>query len=222
MVRASGGTLYVALRPLLADYTLAMTAAPPSSTRRTPRRSSPRRHLPRRAGARGRAGSGALSCWLLRAMGRTGPLVSYERRADFAAIAEANVEGYFGGPHKAWHLMIADLPAMTSGARARHRPRVPGLPRPSRRRLGTSTGWCLTCWRRGSTSAPRRGVLIAGGVICCYVATVTQLSRDRRGGRGHGGFDEPAAWESLTRGWHVDGLAVRPGHRMIAPYRLPG
>src|SRR5438128_1846927 len=33
--------------------------------------------------------------------------------------------------------------------------------------------------------------------------------------RGHGGFDEPAAWESLVRGWHVDGLAVRPEHRMV-------
>ena len=33
--------------------------------------------------------------------------------------------------------------------------------------------------------------------------------------RGHGGFDEPAAWESLIRGWHVEGLAVRPQHRMV-------
>ena len=33
--------------------------------------------------------------------------------------------------------------------------------------------------------------------------------------RGHGGFDEPAAWESLIRGWHADGLAVRPEHRMV-------
>ena len=24
-----------------------------------------------------------------------------------------------------------------------------------------------------------------------------------------------AAWESLTRGWHVEGLAVRPEHRMV-------
>jgi tRNA (adenine57-N1/adenine58-N1)-methyltransferase len=34
--------------------------------------------------------------------------------------------------------------------------------------------------------------------------------------RAHGGFFEPAAWETLNRGWHVDGLAVRPDHRMIA------
>ena len=33
--------------------------------------------------------------------------------------------------------------------------------------------------------------------------------------RGYGQFDEPAAWESLVRGWHVDGLAVRPDQRMV-------
>ena len=33
--------------------------------------------------------------------------------------------------------------------------------------------------------------------------------------RMHGGFTEPAAWESLVRDWHVEGLAVRPGHAMI-------
>ena len=54
-----------------------------------------------------------------------------------------------------------------------------------------------------------------GGVLACYVATVTQLSSIVEAVRGHGGFDEPAAWESLTRGWHADGLAVRPEHRMV-------
>jgi tRNA (adenine57-N1/adenine58-N1)-methyltransferase len=33
--------------------------------------------------------------------------------------------------------------------------------------------------------------------------------------RAHGGFFEPAAWETMARGWHLDGLAVRPDHRMI-------
>jgi len=48
------------------------------------------------------------------------------------------------------------------------------------------------------------------------VATTTQLSRVVEELRAHGGFFEPAAWETLNRGWHVDGLAVRPDHRMIA------
>ena len=57
--------------------------------------------------------------------------------------------------------------------------------------------------------------LIPGGVLCCYVATVTQLSRTVESIREQGSFDEPMAWESLVRGWHVDGLAVRPEHRMV-------
>ena len=57
--------------------------------------------------------------------------------------------------------------------------------------------------------------LIPGGLICCYVATATQLSRTVEALRTHGSFDEPAAWETLVRGWHADGLAVRPEHRMV-------
>jgi len=33
--------------------------------------------------------------------------------------------------------------------------------------------------------------------------------------RDQGNFAEPAAWETMQRGWHVDGLAVRPEHRMV-------
>ena len=51
--------------------------------------------------------------------------------------------------------------------------------------------------------------------MCCYVATTTQLSRTVEALRAQGSFDEPAAWESLLRGSHVDGLTVRPEHRMV-------
>ncbi len=54
-----------------------------------------------------------------------------------------------------------------------------------------------------------------GGIVCAYVATTTQLSRFVETVRVHGGFTEPQAWESLVRDWHVEGLAVRPGHKMI-------
>jgi tRNA (adenine57-N1/adenine58-N1)-methyltransferase len=51
-------------------------------------------------------------------------------------------------------------------------------------------------------------------VLICYVATATQLSRVAEAVRDHGGYTEPEAWESLVRGWHLEGLAVRPQHRM--------
>jgi tRNA (adenine57-N1/adenine58-N1)-methyltransferase len=57
--------------------------------------------------------------------------------------------------------------------------------------------------------------LVSGGVVICYVATATQLSRVAEAVRDDGRFTEPAAWESMVRGWHLEGLAVRPQHRMV-------
>src|SRR5262245_25139441 len=49
-------------------------------------------------------GSGALTAHLLRAVGPSGVIASYERRAEFADIARTNVTEIFGGPHPAWRL----------------------------------------------------------------------------------------------------------------------
>jgi tRNA (adenine57-N1/adenine58-N1)-methyltransferase len=56
--------------------------------------------------------------------------------------------------------------------------------------------------------------LAPGGVLICYVATVTQLSRVAEEIRSSELYAEPEAFESLVRGWHLQGLAVRPEHRM--------
>jgi tRNA (adenine57-N1/adenine58-N1)-methyltransferase len=55
-----------------------------------------------------------------------------------------------------------------------------------------------------------------GGVLLCYIATVTQLSRVAEAIRGSGDYTHPQSSETMVRGWHVEGLAVRPDHRMIA------
>jgi tRNA (adenine57-N1/adenine58-N1)-methyltransferase catalytic subunit len=70
----------------------------------------------------------------------------------------------------------------------------------------------LAPWELAGAAAE---VLRPGGLLCCYVATTTQLARTVTALRDQGNFAEPAAWETLQRGWHVDGLAVRPEHRMI-------
>jgi tRNA (adenine57-N1/adenine58-N1)-methyltransferase len=57
--------------------------------------------------------------------------------------------------------------------------------------------------------------LTPGGVLICYIATVTQLSRVAEAIRATGAFTDPEPSETLVRTWHVEGLAVRPDHRMI-------
>jgi tRNA (adenine57-N1/adenine58-N1)-methyltransferase len=57
--------------------------------------------------------------------------------------------------------------------------------------------------------------LVPGGVFLCYVATTTQLSRVAEAIKESGNFTEPESSETIVRGWHHEGLAVRPQHRMI-------
>src|SRR5438477_2085680 len=107
VVKSGGGTPYVVFRPLLADYTL---AAKRGAAVIYPKDAAQIVALadifPGARVLEAGAGSGALSCWLLRAVGEEGLLVSYERRADFAGIARENVERFFGGPHPAWRLRV--------------------------------------------------------------------------------------------------------------------
>jgi tRNA (adenine57-N1/adenine58-N1)-methyltransferase len=202
VVRSSGGTPYVVFRPLLADFTLAMRRGAavvyPKDAAQIVAFADV---FPGARVLEAGAGSGALSCWLLRAVGENGTLTSFERRADFAEIARRNVEQFFGGPPSAWRLVTGEFGA---GLRP-----VDDLAPADFDRVILDM---LAPWDCLDAAAE---VLAPGGLACCYVATTTQLSRTVEALRGHGGFDEPAAWESLVRGWHVDGLAVRPEHRMV-------
>jgi tRNA (adenine57-N1/adenine58-N1)-methyltransferase len=195
VVTASSGTPYLALRPLLADYVLSM---PRGAAVVYPKDAA---QIVMMAdifpGARvleAGAGSGALTCALLRAVGESGQVVSYERRPEFAEVARANVERFFGGPHLGWRLRVADVADCPER----------GLDRVV---LDMLSPWEVL----DAVSA----ALLPGGVLVGYVATTTQLSRLVEELRGHGTFTEPAAWETLVRPWHVVGLAVRPEHRMV-------
>jgi tRNA (adenine57-N1/adenine58-N1)-methyltransferase catalytic subunit len=201
VVCSSGGTPYVAFRPLLADFTLAMRRGAavvyPKDAAQIVAFADV---FPGARVLEAGAGSGALSCWLLRAVGEKGSVTSFERREDFAEIARRNVEQFFGGPPAAWRLVTAEFAANSPDGDL-----APGD-------FDRVILDMLAPWDYVDAAAE---LLVPGGLTCCYVATTTQLSRTVEALRGHGGFDEPAAWESLVRGWHVDGLAVRPEHRMV-------
>ncbi len=198
---SGGGTPYVVFRPLLAEYTLAAKRGAavvyPKDAAQIVAFADV---FPGARVLEAGAGSGALSCWLLRAVGDGGAVVSVERRADFAEIARRNVELFFDGPPPAWQLIVGGF----GEAPVQDTAHDVGFDRVV---LDMLAPWdCV----KATAEA-----LVPGGLACCYVATTTQLSRTVEALRGHGGFDEPAAWESLVRGWHVDGLAVRPEHRMV-------
>jgi tRNA (adenine57-N1/adenine58-N1)-methyltransferase len=196
VVTSSGGTAYLALRPLLADYVLSM---PRGAQVIYPKDAAQIVAMgdvfPGARVLEAGAGSGALSCSLLRAVGGEGFLTSYELREDFAEIARRNVEAFFGGPVPNWSLRVGDVGACEDV----------GFDRII---LDMLTPWeCLPLLSRA---------LVPGGVFVGYVATTPQLSELVEALREQGGFTEPRAWESLVRDWHADGLAVRPDHRMIA------
>ena len=146
-------------------------------------------------------GSGALTCSLLRAVGPLGRVLSFERREEFADVARRNVTQFFGGPegqtHPAWELRLGDL--------------AEELPHAGET-VDRIILDMLAPWECVDVCSD---ALAPGGILVAYVATTTQLSRFVETVRAHGGFTEPAAWETLVRDWHVEGLAVRPGHKMI-------
>jgi tRNA (adenine57-N1/adenine58-N1)-methyltransferase len=191
-----GVTSYLALRPLLSDYVLSMPRGAqvvyPKDAGQVVQMADicPGAHV-----VEAGVGSGALSMSLLRAVGESGRLSSYERRPDFAEIARKNVERFFGAPHPAWSITVGDL------AEALDETDV------DRVVLDMLAPWEVL-------DAVSRS-LRPGGLVCCYVATTTQLSTTVEALRAHGTFTEPQSWESMVRGWHVEGLAVRPEHRMI-------
>lgn len=193
VVTSTGGVAYVAFRPLLEEFTVTM---PREAAVIYPKDAAQilvqTDIFPGARVLEAGVGSGSLSLHLLRTIGPGGTLYSYERRADFAEVARRNVDSFFQTPHPAWQLRIGDL-VETIG------------PEPVDRAILDM----LAPWECIDAVA---NVLVAGGLLCCYVATATQLGRTMDTLRAHGGFTEPAGSELTTRQWHAEGLAIRPGH----------
>ena len=197
VVKSANGDQFLVLRPLLVDYVLSM---PRGAQVVYPKDAAQIVHegdiFPGARVLEAGAGSGALTCSLLRAVGPDGQVISYDVRADHAEHARRNVETFFGCLPPNWKLVISDVvdADLADGS------------------IDRAVLDMLAPWEVLDALA---AALVPGGVLVAYVATTTQLSRIVEALREHGGFTEPAAWESLVRPWHVVGLAVRPEHRMI-------
>jgi tRNA (adenine57-N1/adenine58-N1)-methyltransferase len=195
VIASTNGTAYLALRPLLDDFVLAMPRGAQVIYPKDAARIVGLANLgPGARVAEAGVGSGALTCSLIRAVGDHGEVHSYERRADFAEIAAGNVERWFGHRPASWTLTVGDL--------------VESLDRVE---LDAVVLDMLAPWECITSVA---AALAPGGVLVGYVATTTQMSVLVETMRVSGAFTEPRAEESLMRTWHLEGLAVRPDHRM--------
>ena len=195
IVSATSGTQYLALRPLLVDYVLSMPRGAqviyPKDAAQIVLEGD---IFPGARVLEAGAGSGALTCSLLRAVGADGEVVSFEIRDDHAEHAIRNVETFFGGRPDNWHLTVDDLANVDRNERF------------DRVILDMLAPW--------EPLDVVRTVLKPGGVLTVYVATVTQLSRVMEALREQECWTEPRAWETLLREWSAVGLAVRPEHKM--------
>lgn len=197
VVHSTANTGYLAFRPLLADFVLSM---PRGAQVIYPKDAAQIVGFgdigPGMRVLEAGAGSGALSCSLLRAVGSEGSLTSYERREDFADVARGNVGAFFGEVPANWSLRLGDLDQ-----------------HPAEEVVDRVVLDMLEPWAVLPTVA---AALRPGGVLVGYVATTTQLSTYVEALRAQGVWTEPHAWETLLRPWHAVGLAVRPEHRMVA------
>lgn len=199
VVESTSAIRYLVLRPQLRDLVLSM---PRGATVIYPKDSAQIVGLldlsPGDRVLEAGAGSGAMSMSLLRAVGAIGEVHSFERRADFADVARRNVESFLGSCDQ-WTLRVGDLNEEYVAAEY-----SPGA-------FDAAILDMLAPWECLSTV---HHALRPGGVLAVYVATATQMSRTVESLRASGMWREPESFELMLRNWHLEGLAVRPVHRM--------
>ena len=200
IIAATNGDEYLALRPLLNDYVMSM---PRGAAIVYPKDAAQivafADMFPGARVVEAGVGSGALSLFLLRAIGAEGRLYSFERRDEFADIARGNVATFLGAVPENWSVTVGDLVE-----------ELPGAVEPGS--VDRVVLDMLAPWECVDAAAD---ALAPGGLVVCYVATVTQLSRVCEAIRDTGRYTDPEPSETLVRTWHVEGLAVRPDHRMV-------
>ena len=196
VLETTAGLKYLAFKPLLTDFVLSM---PRGATIVYPKDAAFivgfADIAPGSRVLEAGVGSGALTISLLRAVGKEGSVDSFERRAEFAEVARKNVESYFGALPSVWTLTVDSVQDFNHSKKY------------DRVILDMLAPW--ECVEMAGN------VLEPGGVVMAYVATTTQLSAMAEALKDSNLFTEPESTETIMRGWHTEGLAVRPQHRMI-------
>jgi len=195
VVRSTKGAEYTVLRPTLEDYVLEM---PRGAQVIYPKDLATICMLadvgPDMRVFETGVGSGAMSMTMLR---YGAAIVGYEVRDDFARRAVANVREFLG--EEALDRYDVHLADSYEGIDPEHGPfdrAVLDLPEP---------------WR---VVPHLEHLLVPGGVCVAYTPSIVQAMQVRDQLRGK--WLDARTIEVLHRGWHIDGQAVRPDHRMVA------
>ena len=193
VVRSTRGADYTVLRPTLEDFVVEM---PRGAQVIYPKDLGPIGMLADISpGARvfeSGVGSGALSMAMLR---WGADIVGYELRIDFANRARSNVRSFLGEDALArYRVELRDsYEGIDDGPFDRV---VLDLPEP----------WQVV--------PHAEGVLEPGGILVAYTPSIVQAAQAREALRGR--WIDARTIEVLHRGWHIEGQAVRPDHRMVA------
>lgn len=195
VVKSTKGAEYVVLRPTLEDFVVEM---PRGAQVIYPKDLGPITVLadigPGSRVFESGIGSGALSMTMLRA---GASITGYELREDFANRARTNVRGFLGADAlERYDVHIGDSYEGVDPAHGPFDRVVLDLPEP----------WRVVPHIEYS--------LRAGGILCAYTPSITQAAQVREATKGR--WIDGRTIEVLHRGWHIDGQAVRPDHRMVA------
>jgi tRNA (adenine57-N1/adenine58-N1)-methyltransferase len=193
-VRTTRGVAYLAVRPTLSDFVLKM---PRGAQVIYPKDLGPiLMHADIFPGARvleSGVGSGALSMAMLRA---GADIIGYELREDFAERARENVTSFLG--EDALSRYRVEIRDCYDGIAETDLDRVIlDLPEP---------------WQVVKHAAQ---AMHPGGILLAYTPSIVQAMQLREE-LATSAFAMAETLEVLNRTWHIEGLAVRPDHRMVA------
>ena len=199
MLRATSGAKLLALRPTLSDFILKM---PRGAQVVYPKDIGLiliyADIFPGATVLEAGTGSGSLTLALSRAVGASGRVISYELREDHLERGRANIEEWYEG-----------LGAKPDNVELRQGDIFEGVPETGIDRLVLDLP---EPWRAVERTLES---LAPGGIVCCYLPTIPQVSHTVESLR-TAGVVELQTLEGLVRTWNVEGQSVRPDHRMVA------
>ncbi|MFQ5580687.1 MAG: tRNA (adenine-N1)-methyltransferase [Nitrospiria bacterium] len=142
-------------------------------------------------------GSGALTLFLLQAVGEKGRVISYEIRDDFARRATANIETFMGKSLTQERLLLREKNIYEGILEESVDRIILDLPEPYK------------------VVPHAASSLRSGGIFLSFLPTVPQVERVIESLRRAKVFESIETFETLLRPWNINGRSVRPSLRMV-------